>query len=226
MTSLGKSCLKYMVALKPELERRGYEVAVFHTTGMGGRAFESIAAQRRLRRRASTSACRKSPTTYAGSSVSSGAGPAENAGQERRFRRSWRPARSTWSTSRPGRVCRRPCSNRPLHAHNRLLASFTVDGEGRRKVARAIGEKLAAAKGPVAFILPEGGIQEWDQPDEPLHDPEALAAFVAEMRAVLPDAVEQHAIGEHINSEAFVETALAIFDRWVAEGVVVKGSPA
>ena len=45
MTSLGKSCLNYMAHLKPALEQRGVEVAVFHTTGMGGRAFESLAEQ-------------------------------------------------------------------------------------------------------------------------------------------------------------------------------------
>ncbi len=45
MTSLGASALKYMVPLKPALEERGYEVAVFHATGMGGRAFESLARQ-------------------------------------------------------------------------------------------------------------------------------------------------------------------------------------
>ena len=38
-------------ALKPELEKRGYEVAVFHATGMGGRAFESLAAQANMRMR-------------------------------------------------------------------------------------------------------------------------------------------------------------------------------
>ena len=31
-----------MVTLKPELEKRGFEVAVFHATGMGGRAFGSL----------------------------------------------------------------------------------------------------------------------------------------------------------------------------------------
>lgn len=36
MTSFGKTILHYMVTLKPELEKRGYEVAVFHATGMGG----------------------------------------------------------------------------------------------------------------------------------------------------------------------------------------------
>ena len=45
ITSLGTSCLKYVKTLKPELEKRGYEVAIFHAMGMGGMAFEQIAAQ-------------------------------------------------------------------------------------------------------------------------------------------------------------------------------------
>ena len=43
MTSLGSSCLSYMKTLKPALESRGFEVAIFHATGMGGMAFERIA---------------------------------------------------------------------------------------------------------------------------------------------------------------------------------------
>ena len=43
MTSLGSSCLKYMKLIKPALEQRGFEVAIFHATGMGGMAYESIA---------------------------------------------------------------------------------------------------------------------------------------------------------------------------------------
>ena len=45
MTSLGSSCLSYMKLLKPALEERGYEVAIFHATGMGGMAFEKNASQ-------------------------------------------------------------------------------------------------------------------------------------------------------------------------------------
>ena len=45
MTSFGKTVLRYMVTLKPALEERGFEVAVFHATGMGGQAFESLAAE-------------------------------------------------------------------------------------------------------------------------------------------------------------------------------------
>lgn len=45
MTSLGSSCLSYMKLLKPALEARGFEVAIFHATGMGGMAFEIIAGE-------------------------------------------------------------------------------------------------------------------------------------------------------------------------------------
>ena len=45
MTSLGSSCLFYMKLLKPALEKRGFEVAIFHATGMGGMAFENLAAE-------------------------------------------------------------------------------------------------------------------------------------------------------------------------------------
>lgn len=42
MTSFGKTVLRYMVALKPALEERGFEVAVFHATGMGGRRLKAL----------------------------------------------------------------------------------------------------------------------------------------------------------------------------------------
>ena len=45
ITSLGTSCLKYIKFLKPALEDRGYDVAIFHAMGMGGMAFEQIAAR-------------------------------------------------------------------------------------------------------------------------------------------------------------------------------------
>lgn len=45
MFSLGSSCLRYVKTLKPALEESGFEVDVFQSTGMGGMAFEKLAAQ-------------------------------------------------------------------------------------------------------------------------------------------------------------------------------------
>lgn len=221
ISSLGKSCLTYMVALKPELEKRGYEVVIFHTTGMGGRALEAIAAQRGFAAVLDFS-LQELANHLSGSVVTSGADRLENAGRagvpqivapgaiDMVDFPTWQPV--------PQRF-----DGRPYHAHNRLLASVTSDGEGRRAIARAIGAKLAAAAGPTAFILPAGGIQQWDQEGEPLHEPEATSAFMDEMRSSVPADVEFREIAGHINSGDFVDAALDIFDRWVADGTIEPG---
>ncbi|MER8743595.1 Tm-1-like ATP-binding domain-containing protein [Mesorhizobium sp. M1004] len=224
MTSLGSSCLRYMKTLKPALEQRGYDVAVFHTTGMGGRAFESIASQDHFC--AVFDFSLQEITNYlAGSVVSSGADRLENAG-----------ARGIPQIAAPGAVdmvdlptwqaLPTKFAQRPFHAHNRLIGSITVDAADRREVARTIASKLGASKGRSAFILPSGGIQEWDAQGEPLYEPEALAAFTDEMRKAIPAGVEFHEIDAHINSDEFVGKALEIFDRWVEEGIIPRGMPA
>ena len=45
MMSFGSSALKYMIHLRQPLIDRGFSVAVFHGTGMGGMAMESLAEQ-------------------------------------------------------------------------------------------------------------------------------------------------------------------------------------
>ncbi|WP_048646776.1 Tm-1-like ATP-binding domain-containing protein [Nitratireductor soli] len=223
MSSLGKSCLSYMVALRPELESRGYEVVVFHTTGMGGRAMESMAAQGGFAAVMDFS-LQELANHMNGSVVNSGPDRLENAGRAG-IPQIVAPGAidmvdfPTWQPT-PERF-----SDRPYHAHNRLLASVTTGPEDRRRIARAIGDKLALAKGPVAFVLPAGGIQQWDQAGEPLHDAQGLAAFVDEMRGAVRAPATLHEIDAHINSPTFVATVLAIFDDWVARGLVPAGQP-
>ncbi len=223
MTSLGKSCLRYMVPLKPELEKRGYEVAVFHTTGMGGRAFESVAAQKGFAAVMDFSLQEVVNHANGVLATSSGWDRLENAGRagipqivapgavDMVDLPSWAPLPKEFA-------------ERPYHAHNRLLGSITTDPEGRRETARRIAHKLERASGPVAFILPAGGIEQWDQEGEPLHDPEGLQAFVETMRLAVRPPVELHEIPDHINSPAFATKALEVFDAWVAHGIIPAGA--
>ncbi|MGZ9720445.1 Tm-1-like ATP-binding domain-containing protein [Rhizobium miluonense] len=223
MTSLGSSCLKYMKFLRPELEKRGYDVAVFHSTGMGGRAYEAIASQGGFA--AVFDFCIQEVSNHHYDTVvTSGPDRLENAGRagipqivapgavDMVDLQAWRPLPEIFA-------------ERPYHAHNRLIGSVTTSPEGRREVARLIGRKLASADAKVAFLLPTEGIQEWDKPNEPLHDPEGLAAFVEEMRRAVPPSVALQEVDAHINSPAFSAAALAVFDQWVAEGVIPEGRP-
>ncbi|WP_137155644.1 Tm-1-like ATP-binding domain-containing protein [Rhizobium sp. FKL33] len=223
MTSLGSSCLKYMKHLKPELERRGYDVAVFHATGMGGRAFEAIAAQKGFA--AVFDFCIQEVSNHHnGTVVTSGPDRMENAGRagipqiiapgaiDMVDFQAWGPRLERFA-------------ERPFHAHNRLIASITTDPQGRREIAGVIGEKIRASASPVAFILPLGGVQEWDQEGEPLHDPEALDAFIDAMRRAIPSNARYEEIDAHINSAEFAAKALEILDAWASQGLVEKGRP-
>ncbi|MEK0164291.1 Tm-1-like ATP-binding domain-containing protein [Phaeobacter sp. A36a-5a] len=216
--SLGTSALKYVIPLKPALEARGFEVAVFHATGMGGRAFESLAEQGAF-------ACvfdfctQELGNHIHGSSISAGADRLTNAG-----------ARGTPQIAAPGcydlvdvvgwQPIAEKWSDHPKHAHNRLLTSIVLNTEERRQVARAHSKQLADAGGPVAMILPERGLGEWDREGADLHDSAGLAAFLAELEATLPAHVSVHRLDSHINDRAFADKALEIFDRWCADGIV------
>jgi len=218
MTSLGSSCLAYMKRLKPALEERGFEVAIFHATGMGGMAFESIAAQGGF-------ACvmdfalPELGNLMAGSVVNSGPDRMLNAG------RAGIPQLvapgcldlidfAGWQEI-PARY-----ADRPFHAHNRLIKSSALNAEERRETAREIARRLAPSSAPAHVLLPTHGIEEWDKPGEPAHDPEGLAAFVDEMRSAIRPPIGLTEIDAHINDRAFADAALEIFDGWVGQGVV------
>lgn len=220
MTSFGKTVLRYMVALKPALEARGFEVAVFHATGMGGRAFESLAAEGAF----------AAVLDFAPQEVGNHLfGSAISAGPDRMTAAGARGVPQIvsigcydlvdlvgWSPV-PERF-----ADNPGHAHNRLLSSVVLDGPQRRMVARAIMEKLAAAKGETVLLLPLDGGNEWDRAGGPLHDAEGLAAFVEEVRQCCPGNVDLIEIAAHINDAAFAEAALSVVDGWIAAGLLPK----
>jgi uncharacterized protein (UPF0261 family) len=220
MTSLGSSALTYMKTLKPELEQRGFDLAVFHATGMGGRAFEALAAQGRFA--AVMDFCLQELVNHLGGSCVS-AGPdrlriAGRAGVPQIVA----PGATdmldfpTWSTPPAA------AAGRPRHDHNRLIASVCIDAAARREVGRAIGERLAEATGPTCLLLPCGGVEGWDRPGEPLHDPDGLAAFVDATQRHAPPNVELVVLEAHINDRTFTDAALRVFDRWVAEGRIAR----
>ena len=218
MTSLGTSALKYVIPLKPALEARGFEVAVFHATGMGGRAFESLA--RRGAFACVFDLCTQELGNHAnGSNISAGADRLTNAGLNGTPQIvtpgcydlvdvvGWQPLPDKWS-------------EHIKHEHNRLLTSIVLDDDERRFVARAHSTQLAKATGPVAMLLPEQGLGEWDRAGAELHNQAGLNAFLLELEQTLPSNVVAHRIDCHINDAEFADKALEVFDSWRASGFI------
>jgi uncharacterized protein (UPF0261 family) len=220
MTSFGKTVLRYMVALKPALEERGFEVAVFHATGMGGRAFESLAAEGAFAA-VMDFAPQEVGNHLMGSSISAGADRMTNAGR-RGIPQMVAPGCYDlvdfvgWQDA-PAKV-----AGQQLHAHNRLLSSVMMTAGQRREMAGAMCEKLGQATGPTVLFLPEDGCNEWDRAGGPLSDPEGLAAFVTAIRERCPPNVSLIPLAAHINDAAFAERVMDVFDGWLEDGTVPR----
>lgn len=222
MTSLGSSCLKYMKVLKPELEARGFEVAIFHATGMGGMAFENLA-------REGAFACvmdfapQEMGNHLMGSSVNSGPDRLRGAA-----------ASKTPAIIAPGCVdlvdfpgwqsIPEQFSDRSFHAHNRLLSSATLNVDERRQVARELAKRAAENKAPTHIISTIKGVEEWDKPGEPAHEPKNHAAFVKELASAVQPSVGFSELDCHINDQEFCEEALRVFDSWLENGTVKSKS--
>ncbi len=218
MMSLGSSCLKYMKLLRDPLQDRGFEVAVFHATGMGGMAFEALARQGYFAA-VMDFALPELGNLMVGSVVNAGADRLTNAG-----------ARGIPQIVSPGcadlidfagwQAIPEAYSDRPFHAHNRLIKSSGLSPDERRALVRDIAARLKQAKGPVHMLMPTQGVEEWDKDGEPAYDPEGLAAMVDEMGKAIKAPAELTMLDCHINDQAFADAALKVLDGWIADGIV------
>jgi uncharacterized protein (UPF0261 family) len=211
-----------MKLLKRPLEERGFEVAIFHATGMGGMAFESIAAEGGFAA-VMDFALPELGNLMAGSVVNAGKDRMLNAGRQG-IPQIVAPGCldlidfAGWQEIPPR------YADRPFHEHNRLIKSSALNEEERRETAREVARRLGQSKAPVHVILPNRGIEEWDKEGGPAHDPKGLAAFLDEMRTAIKPPVRLTEIDAHINDRAFAEKALEILDGWVSEGIVSKAA--
>ncbi len=218
MVSFGSSALQYMVHLRQPLIDRGFSLAVFHGTGMGGMAMESLAEQGYF-------ACvlelavAEIGNLMVGSVVNAGAHRMTAAGR-----------RGTPIIAAPGfgdmidfaawQPVPELFRDRQFHAHNRLIASAALTAEERRDLAREVARRLKNSKGPVQFVLPTHGIHAWDTEGMPAHDPEALAVMVEAYKAEMTAPVQLTVMDCHINDLAFSEKVVEIIDGWVADGTI------
>ncbi len=193
---------------------------MFHATGMGGRAFESLAAEG-VFAGVMDFAPQEVGNHIMGSSISAGPDRMTNAGKAG-IPQIVAPGCYDlvdfvgWQDP-PARV-----AGQEVHAHNRLLSSVMMTARQRREMAQAMCARLSEAKGPVVFLLPLRGCNEWDRPGGPLCDPDGLAAFIDEVRACCPENVALREIDCHINDPAFSTAALEVFDGWIAQGTLPR----
>jgi uncharacterized protein (UPF0261 family) len=186
------------------LERAGYEVLVFHATGNGGQAMESLIADGLI-----AGVLDLTTTELADEAV----GGFLSAGPARLTAAAAAGIPQVVSTGAVDMVnfygpesVPAQFKDRLFYRHNANVTLMrTTPGENAR-IGRDIAAKLAAASGPVAVLLPARGVSAIDREGQPFDDPAARRALHDTIRAGLP-AGQVHELDLHINDPAFADAA-------------------
>jgi uncharacterized protein (UPF0261 family) len=191
------------------LERRGYEVLVFHATGTGGRAMEALVDGGFLQGVldvTTTELCDE----LVGGVFSAGPDRLEAAGRAGVPQVVSLGALDMVNFGARDTVPPR-FADRNLYVHNPSVTLMRTTPAECAELGRRIARKLAAATGPVSLHIPLRGVSMIDAEGEPFHDPDADAALFAALREGLDGSrVEIVEHDANINDEEF---ATAMADR-------------
>jgi len=80
-----------------------------------------------------------------------------------------------------------------------------------RAIGQFIAAKLNAMRGPVRFLIPEGGVSAIDRPGQPFHDAEADRVLFATIEAAFRSGTDRklQRLPLHVNDEAFADALVA-----------------
>jgi uncharacterized protein (UPF0261 family) len=186
------------------LEAAGYEVLVFHATGNGGQAMESLIDEGLI-----TGVLDITTTELADELV----GGILSAGPDRLTAAGRRGVPQVISAGALDMVNFGPrdtvparFADRRFYIHNpNVTLMRTTAGECER-LGEIIGEKAAAARGPVSILFPMQGISAIDRSGQPFDDPDARLALREGLCRTCGQ-VEFVELHQHINDPAFAEAA-------------------
>jgi len=200
------------------LEERGYETIVFHATGTGGRAMESLIEEDIV-----DGVLDVTTTEWADQHV----GGVLAAGEDRLDAAAEAGIPQVVSTGAldmvnfgPRDTVPEEFQGRQFHVHNPQVTLMRTTPEETADIGRIIAGKLNAATGPTALALPLRGVSMIDVEGEDFYEPEADEALFDALRAGIDEDVELLELETDINDDAFAEAIAAKLDEYMrAAGV-------
>jgi uncharacterized protein (UPF0261 family) len=198
------------------LESSGYELLVFHATGTGGRAMESLINDGLI-----AGVLDITTTELADELV----GGVLSAGPDRLTAAASRGVPQLISLGALDMVNFGPPDTVPekfrgrrFYQHNPTVTLMRTTPEENDQMGLQIAQKASAAKGPTAILMPLRGVSAIDKESGPFWWPEADHALFQRIRNELSSRVELVELDLHINDPAFAEAAAGKLLELVRKG--------
>jgi uncharacterized protein (UPF0261 family) len=196
---------KCVMRAKEQLEKAGFETLVFHATGNGGQAMETLIAEGLI------AGVLDITTTELADEACGGfltAGPerltaAGKAGVPQVVSVGAIDMVNFYAPdSVPAKY-----KGRKFYQHNPVVTLMRTTPEENSTIGEDLGKKVAAAKGPKSILLPKKGLSAIDAAGQPFDDPEARQALYAAIRAHAKG-VEIVELDHHINDPEFADAGV------------------
>ncbi len=102
---------------------------------------------------------------------------------------------------------------RQFHVHNPQVTLMRTTPKENDQFAAWIAGRLNQMRGPVRFLIPEGGVSALDAPGQPFYDPDALSALRNRLKADVLQTQDRRLISvpHNLNTTEFAQAALAAF---------------
>lgn len=186
------------------LERAGYEVLVFHATGNGGQAMESLIGDGLIAGVLDITTTELADE-HVGGFLSAGPDRLTAAGKAGIPQVVSTGALDMANFYAPESVPAK-FKDRLFYKHNANVTLMRTTPEENAWIGASIARKLSAAKGRVSVLLPGRGVSAIDKEGQPFDDPAARRALHDAIRAGLHE-VEVDELDLHINDPAFADAA-------------------
>jgi uncharacterized protein (UPF0261 family) len=194
-------CLRRM---REALEKDGYEVMVFHTTGIGGQTLDAIAAERDVAAVVDMSLVEIND--YLNNGVCNAGADRSKAAIRRGIPVIYAPGNVDFYI-KPTELAAgdRPFDGRRFHIHNAALTAVRTNAKDLERLADHMVEFLGDARGPVRFYVPLKGFSNHDSTEGHLHDTSQPPLFADYVEKVMPRNVEVRRVDAHINDPLFAD---------------------
>ncbi|XP_021834404.1 uncharacterized protein LOC110774166 [Prunus avium] len=201
-------------AVKERLVKEGYETLVFHATGVGGRAMESLVSDGFIK------GVLDITTTEVADYVVGGVMACDTSRFDATIGKRIPLVLSVGALDMVnfGAKDTIPSNfqHRKIHEHNKQVSIMRTTVDENKKFASFIADKLNKSSSKVVVCLPQKGISALDAPGKPFYDPEATASLINEMQRLIQTnedrqvKVYPHHINDHEFANALVDSFLEI----------------
>ncbi len=193
--------------IRAEMEKIGYEVIIFHTSGTGGAAMDELIMEKNVAAVVDLSIIEVTDYIYHG--LFAATPDRCQAALKKGIPVIYAPGNLDFMVGGPLEAAKQQFPGRRYHVHNAQLTAVRTGPEEMEAVAKYFGRAFSDIRRPTEFFIPLNGFSNHDSTQGHLHDLSMPPVFEKLMRKHCPSDTKITALPNHINDPEFAAAVTA-----------------